>query len=1021
MALATEPGAFHSRPTYGGGYGFGGRAALGHFQFFLCGFFSFSSFNTKPVADAGGTYEVTEGQSLQLDASGSRDADGDPLTYAWEVNRQGAPQRLSGESPSLSGARPSLSWEQLQSLGVRDDGSYQVTLRVNDGWGGVSRTSTTITVLNAAPTAEITGLPESAVEGSEIRLAAQTEDPGAADTHTFGWNVTRNGESYTTGEGESFAFTPDDNGTYEVTLSASDDDGGSSSTTSVIEVSNAAPTAAITGLPEAAVEGSQITLGSELSDAGAADTHTLAWQVTRGGEVYGSGEGESFAFTPDDNGTYEVTLSASDDDGGSSSTTSVIEVSNAAPTAAITGVPEAAVEGSQITLGSELSDPGAADTHTLAWQVTRGGEVYGSGEGESFAFTPDDNGTYEVTLSASDDDGGSSSTSSVIEVSNVAPTAAITGVPEAAVEGSQITLGSELSDPGAADTHTLAWQVTRGGEVYGSGEGESFAFTPDDNGTYEVTLNATDDDGGSSSTSSVIEVSNVAPTAAITGLPEAAVEGSQITLGSELSDPGAADTHTLAWQVTRGGEVYGSGEGESFAFTPDDNGTYEVTLSATDDDGGSSSTSSVIEVSNVAPTAAITGVPEAAVEGSQITLGSELSDPGAADTHTLAWQVTRGGEVYGSGEGESFAFTPDDNGTYEVTLSATDDDGGSSSTSSVIEVSNAAPTAAITGLPEAAVEGSQITLGSELSDPGAADTHTLAWQVTRGGEVYGSGEGESFAFTPDDNGTYEVTLTATDDDGGLGSTTSVIEVGNAAPQLGDVVISSLSAEKQVSGSIADAGPGDTFQLQVAWGDGAIDTFEYPAGTTGFQESHVYAGGGIYTVELTLSDDDGGVDSLVQTSLVTGASLRDGVLQIVGTEGDDVVHLSQICDRLFLMADFLSDPWHLQSYSLDEIDRVHAVLADGEDLAVVSCPVNIPAVLDGGPGSDILIGGAGNDVLIGGDAADLLLGGRGENLLSGGPGLNSTAAVSPRDTLLGEFTVHRRADQALLAFLDEMPC
>jgi Ca2+-binding RTX toxin-like protein len=88
--------------------------------------------------------------------------------------------------------------------------------------------------------------------------------------------------------------------------------------------------------------------------------------------------------------------------------------------------------------------------------------------------------------------------------------------------------------------------------------------------------------------------------------------------------------------------------------------------------------------------------------------------------------------------------------------------------------------------------------------------------------------------------------------------------------------------------------------------------------------------------------------------------------------------------------------------------------------VVTRPIAIPATLDGGAGSDILAGGAGDDVLIGGDDADLLLGGPGADLLAGGAGLNSTGGSAPEDTLLGEFTVHRRADQALLAFLDEMP-
>jgi PKD repeat protein len=439
----------------------------------------------------------------------------------------------------------------------------------------------------------------------------------------------------------------------------------------------------------------------------------------------------------------------------------------------------------------------------------------------------------------------------------------------------------------------------------------------------------------------------------------------------------------------------------------------------TDDDGGVASVTSAIEVSNADPTVVITGMPEMAVEGTEITLSSEVADAGAADTHELAWEVTKDGEAYVSGEGESLTFTPDDNGSYEVTLSVTDDDGGAASVTSAIEVSNADPTAVITGMPETAVEGTEITLSSEVADAGAADTHELTWEVTKDGEAYASGEGESLTFTPDDNGSYEITLSVTDGDGGLGTAAATIVVENVAPTLTEVAISSLSAEKEVTGSFVDPGRADTFQLQVNWGDGAVDTFEYPAGTTSFHETHDYANGGVYMVELTLSDDDQGVDSMAQTSLVTGASLRDGVLQVVGTAGNDIVHVSEAGgERLLLVADFLSDPWHLRSYAREDVQRIDAIMADGDDLAIVTNDLTIPAVLDGGQGRDILVGGSGDDMLIGGDDADLLLGGAGEDMLSGGPGLNSTADNSPQDTLLGEFKSYKFTDQALLSFLGE---
>ena len=49
--------------------------------------------NTAPSAVAGGPYTTTEGNGVTLDASGSSDADGDALSYAWDVDGDGAVRR----------------------------------------------------------------------------------------------------------------------------------------------------------------------------------------------------------------------------------------------------------------------------------------------------------------------------------------------------------------------------------------------------------------------------------------------------------------------------------------------------------------------------------------------------------------------------------------------------------------------------------------------------------------------------------------------------------------------------------------------------------------------------------------------------------------------------------------------------------------------------------------------------------------------------------------------------------------
>src|SRR5206468_3676709 len=45
-----------------------------------------STENSKPLADAGPDQEAVVGMPIELDGRGSRDADGDPLTYQWALS-----------------------------------------------------------------------------------------------------------------------------------------------------------------------------------------------------------------------------------------------------------------------------------------------------------------------------------------------------------------------------------------------------------------------------------------------------------------------------------------------------------------------------------------------------------------------------------------------------------------------------------------------------------------------------------------------------------------------------------------------------------------------------------------------------------------------------------------------------------------------------------------------------------------------------------------------------------------------
>ena len=353
------------------------------------------------------------------------------------------------------------------------------------------------------------------------------------------------------------------------------------------------------------MEGTAITVTGSASDpAGVLDTLSYAWTVLKDSADFASGSGATFAFTPDDNASYEIGLTVSDEDGGSTTVAQTISVANVAPSPTIVSISEPRVEGTAITVAGSASDPaGTRDTLSFVWTILKGGVDFATGSGETFAFTPDDNESYGISLTVSDEDGGSTSVSQTISVANVAPSPTIVSISTPRVEGTAITVTGTASDPaGALDTLSYVWTILKGGVDFATGSGATFAFTPDDNASYEIGLTVSDEDGGSTSVSQTISVANVAPSPTILPISEPLVEGTAITVTGTASDPaGALDTLSYVWTILKGGVDFATGSGATFAFTPDDNESYGISLTVSDENGGSTTVWETISVLNVAP------------------------------------------------------------------------------------------------------------------------------------------------------------------------------------------------------------------------------------------------------------------------------------------------------------------------------------------------------------------------------------------------------------------------------------
>lgn len=169
-------------------------------------------------------------------------------------------------------------------------------------------------------------------------------------------------------------------------------------------------------------------------------------------------------------------------------------------------------------------------------------------------------------------------------------------------------------------------------------------------------------------------------------------------------------------------------------------------------------------------------------------------------------------------------------------------------------IDNTAPEAQ-NGGPYTCNEGDSILLNASESkdDLSGIDSSTYKWYVD--GVSIGGGETRSY-YCEDGDAVLEVYVTVEDLAGNAdASTTSTITVSNVAPTSCDFVATSglwdvaSNNEIEFTGIATDVAA-DTLEYSWYFGDGDTSSNENPS-------AHSYDSEGVYTVELTVSDGDGG--------------------------------------------------------------------------------------------------------------------------------------------------------------------
>jgi PKD repeat protein len=537
------------------------------------------------------------------------------------------------------------------------------------------------------------------------------------------------------------------------------------------------------------------------------------------------------------------------------------EPANQSPQA-VPGGPYMVNEGSTVTFNGGGSKDPDGSIAKYEWDFGyNGGAFIVDATGQTAVTSyPDGPATVTVALRVTDDEGAGHIATTQVEVGNVAPTAEAGG-PYVGQVGGLISMAGTATDPGLIDQAGLTYHWDFGDGTQGSGPivGHSYASA----GGYMVKLTVTDKDGaqGTDTATVQVQVVNQPPSALISG-PASGLVGETLNFDGSGSHDDDGSIVSYIWDFGDGS--IGSGANVSHSYNVA--GGYQVTLTVTDDGGLSDSATHTVQiqepVTNQPPSAVISG-PASGLVGETLDFDGSGSYDEDGGIVSYAWDFGDGS----TGSGVNVSHSYNVAGSYQVALTVTDDGGLSDSATHTVQieepVTNQPPSAVISG-PASGLVGETLDFDGSGSYDEDGSIVSYAWDFGDGS--IGSGVNVTHSYNV--VGSYQVTLTVTDDGGLSDSATHTVQVEEPTP-INQPPSAAISGP--TSGLV-----GETLSFD---GSGSYDedgsivsyTWDFGDGTTGSEVTvtHVYTQAGGYQVTLTVTDD-GGLSDLATHLIAIGS-------------------------------------------------------------------------------------------------------------------------------------------------------
>ncbi|AGN00426.1 PKD domain-containing protein [Salinarchaeum sp. Harcht-Bsk1] len=613
---------------------------------------------------------------------------------------------------------------------------------------------------NTAPTASFTTDVSTPEPGQDVSFDASGSGDSDGSIASYSWDF-GDGSSAT---GQTATHSYSSTGDYDVILTVTDDDGASDTSTKTVSVTdgstNQSPNASFTVTPADPGTGETVTVDAADSSDSDGTIASYEWDFGDGTTASGQTASHSYSST----GDYSISLTVTDDDGATDSNTTTVTVSDSGSGGQCEGVP-AWDSAATYTGGDQVTHDGALWTAEWWTQGTEPAE------------------SENVWTLEGDCSGG-----------NETPTASFTTDVSTPEPGQQVGFDASGSSDSDGSIASYSWDFGDGSSATGQTATHSYSSS----GDYTVTLTVTDDAGATDSASTIVSVSEQATQITI----DSSVDGWVGVTPSEIDgqtnpaiDLVSGEPYAFTWNNVDGvphnltirnaagdallqTETVGeAGQSRTLEFTPTEE-MVEYICSI----HPQAMVGDLAIDGNQPPTATLSVDPTNPSPGQSVSFDASGSTDSDGTISSYEWTFGDGA----TGTGQSASHTYSDAGEYTVQVTVTDDGGAAAIASSTITVGdpNQGPTASFTTSPSSPDPGQSVSFDASGSSDSDGTISSYEWDFGDGTTA----TGETATHTYADGGSYEVTLTVTDDAGATDSTTSTLGIG------GDVSASTTLSE-----------------------------------------------------------------------------------------------------------------------------------------------------------------------------------------------------------------------------------